>query len=93
MATCLPSLVTRSKNGALIRLVDMLRRLEDCFTSIGRGKIRARVFLKKRPELLFTHCEHHYIFYILREDACPLIIAALHENMNLVTRLKNRFRA
>jgi len=64
--------------------------LEMCFSAIGRGKIRPRLFLKKRPELLFTHCEHHYIFYIGRENDLPLIIAVLHENMNLVARLKNR---
>jgi len=38
--------------------------LESCFVAIGKRKIRSRVFLEKRPELLFTHCEHHYIFYI-----------------------------
>ena len=67
--------------------------LETCFAAIGKGKIRSRVFLKKRPELLFIHCRNHYIFYITRDNNCPLIIAVLHENMNLVTRLKNRLSA
>ena len=66
--------------------------LESCFVAICGGKIRPRIFLKQRPELLFTHCEHHYIFYVLRDDGGPLIIAVLHENMNLVTRLKDRLR-
>lgn len=77
--------------------IDQARRydatLESCFTAIGSGKIRRRVFLKRRPELLFTHCEHHYIFYITRNNHCPLIIAVLHENMNLITRLKKRLGA
>src|SRR6266850_2262628 len=60
--------------------------------AIGQGKIQRRVFSKKRPELLFTHCEHHYIFYMMRHNRCPLIIAVLHENMNLVARLKKRLR-
>ena len=67
--------------------------LHRCFGEIGEGKIRSRVFLKKRAELLFTHCEHHYIFYVMRENSVPLIIAVLHENMNLITRVKNRLRA
>ena len=66
---------------------------ENCFMAIGSGKIRRRVFLKSRPELLFTHCEHHYIFYITRENRCPLIIAVLHENMSLIARLKKRLSA
>jgi len=53
--------------------------LESCLAAIGKGRIRSRVFLEKRPELLFAHCEHHYIFYVLRKDSCPLIIAVLHE--------------
>jgi len=28
--------------------------LETCFITIGSGRIRPRVFLEKRPELLFT---------------------------------------
>jgi len=67
--------------------------LESRFSAIGQGKIQRRVFSKKRPELLFTHCEHHYIFYMMRHNRCPLIIAVLHENMNLVARLKKRLRA
>jgi len=66
--------------------------LEKCFVAIGKGNIRPRLFLKKRPELVYTHCEHHYVFYVQRENGIPLIIAVLHENMNLVTRLKKRFR-
>ncbi|HXT13759.1 MAG TPA: type II toxin-antitoxin system RelE/ParE family toxin [Candidatus Angelobacter sp.] len=65
--------------------------LEDCFSAIAKGKIRPRVFLKRRPELLFTHCEHHYVFYVIKDDGWPLVIAVLHENMNLVARLKQRF--
>jgi toxin ParE1/3/4 len=45
--------------------------LERCFVAIGKGRIRPRLFLKKRPELLFTHCEHHYIFYVRGKTACP----------------------
>ena len=77
--------------------IDQARRynaaLESCFTAIGTGKIRPRIFLQRRPELLFTHCEYHYVFYITRNNRCPLIIAVLHENMNLITRLKNRLSA
>ena len=60
------------------------------FRQIAQNRITARVFLSHRPDLLFTHCEQHYIFYSLRETQCPLIIAIFHERMDLMQRLKNR---
>lgn len=64
--------------------------LENHFKDIGQGKTRTRIFSRKRPELLYTHCEHHYVFYFMREDDCPLIIAVLHEKMQLGAQIKNR---
>jgi len=42
------------------------------------------------PALRMAHCEHHYIFCLQRENSPPLIVAILHERMNLVTRLADR---
>jgi len=64
--------------------------LERYFRAIGHGKVRRRVFSAKRPDLFFTHCEHHYVFYLVREDDCPLIVAVLHEKM---TRCSNQKEA
>ena len=45
------------------------------------------------PEKLrVIRCEHHYVFYCLRKGQCPLIIAVLHENMDLLSRLRARLR-
>lgn len=33
------------------------------FQEIAQGIITPRIFLKRRPDLLFTHCGLHYIFY------------------------------
>jgi toxin ParE1/3/4 len=67
--------------------------LENRFAAIGLGTIQGRIFLKKRPEIRVTHCEHHYIFYLHRNGRCPLIIAVLHESMDLVVRLRKRLKA
>ena len=42
------------------------------------------------PALRMAYCEHHYIFCLRRENAPPLIVAILHERMNLMTRLADR---
>ena len=41
--------------------------------------------------LKVCHCEHHYVFYIcLPGDNQPVIIAVLHERMDMLVRLKTR---
>jgi len=60
------------------------------FRQIAQRRITSRGFLFHRPDLLFTHWEHHYIFYSIREAQCPLIIAVFHERMDLMQRLKDR---
>ena len=42
------------------------------------------------PKLLMAHCEHHYAFALPREGAPALIVAILHERMDLMTRLAER---
>ena len=60
------------------------------FRNISKGHLPPRVFLSHRHDLLFTRCEHHYIFYAPREAHPPLILAVFHENMDLMQRLKER---
>ena len=42
------------------------------------------------PALLMAHCEHHYVFCLLRERSPALIVAIFHERMDLMTRLSDR---
>ena len=58
--------------------------------SIAQGKARLKTFLETRPELQVSRCEHHYVFHLVRENQAPLIIAILHERMNMIDRIRNR---
>jgi len=42
------------------------------------------------PMLRMTHCEHHYIFCLLREGAPASIEGIFHERMDLMARLAER---
>ena len=42
------------------------------------------------PGLRMVLCEHHYIFCLPRDEAPALVIALLHERMDIMTRLKLR---
>jgi len=67
--------------------------LEDHFKAIGKGKAHARRFLDHRPDLLYSRCEHHYVFFQEWGESFPLILAVFHENMDLMTRLRDRLEA
>jgi toxin ParE1/3/4 len=64
--------------------------LDAHFEAIGSGKARTRVFLRHRPELRVSRARNHYVFHLEREKQCPLILAVLHEHMDLLTRLRAR---
>lgn len=42
------------------------------------------------PALRMARCEHHYVFCLPRENAPALIVAILHERMDLMVRLADR---
>lgn len=42
------------------------------------------------PALRMLHCEHHYVFCLPRKRAPALIVAILHERMDLMARLADR---
>lgn len=44
------------------------------------------------PALRMGHCEHHYIFCLPRDDAPALVVALLHERMDLMVRLMDRLK-
>ena len=64
--------------------------LDAHFEVIGNGTVRSRIFLQHRPELRVSRVEHHYVFHLERKKQGPLILAVFHENMDLMTRLRNR---
>jgi plasmid stabilization system protein ParE len=64
--------------------------LESHLRAIGHQTARTKPFLKHRPKLRVSRIEHHYVFHLVREKQCPLILAVLHENMDLMNRLRNR---
>lgn len=45
-----------------------------------------------RPGLRVARCEHHHIFFLARADAPALVVAILHERMDLIVRLGERLR-
>ena len=65
-------------------------RLEMCFQGLAEGRTRSRSFSERVPQVRVTRCQHHYIFYVQPEGRKPLVIALLHERMNMLARLGER---
>jgi toxin ParE1/3/4 len=66
------------------------RQLETCFRGIAEGRLRARDFSERYPQVRVTRCQHHYVFYLHPEGQKPRIFAVLHERMDLLARIGER---
>jgi len=64
--------------------------LEAHFQALARGEVRTRIPIDGRPELTCSRCEHHYVFARRRAHEPLLIVAVLHESMDLMARLRER---
>lgn len=58
--------------------------------AVGHGTFKDMSALY--PALRMVHCEHHYIFCLPRDDAPVLVVALLHERMDLMVRLMHRLK-
>ena len=67
-----------------------LRKLSKCFQKIADHEIVSRTFSKLYPQVFVTRCEHHFVFYLHTKGKPPIILAVLHERMNMLTRLTER---
>ena len=64
--------------------------LEAGFRALAQRRIVPRPFSPAYTDVLVSHCEHHYIFYLHPEGQKPHIVAVFHENMDLLARLAER---
>lgn len=65
-----------------------LNQIEACCEAIGNDQARSKTH-DALPDGVRAHrCEHHYIFWLI--GARPIILAILHERMDLVNCLKDR---
>lgn len=65
-----------------------LDQIKDCCDAIGTGRLRPRSS-ERLPDGVSVHrCQHHYIFWIIID--IPVVIAVLHEKMDVVRRLADR---
>lgn len=76
--------------------VDQARRygenLEAHFEAIAQGEVRLRNVTPTWPDLYVSRCEHHYVFTLRAAQEKPVMIAILHERMDMLRHIEKRLK-
>ncbi|RCK40963.1 plasmid stabilization protein ParE [Thalassospira profundimaris] len=67
-----------------------MARLEQAIVALAAGQGPFKEMSDLFPGLRMIRCEHHYIFCLPRDNEPSLIVAILHERMDLMARLADR---
>ncbi len=67
---------------------DYKQGLSDTFNKIGAQSVVKRKFSQAFPQLLVTKYRYHFIFYITKAKKKPIIIGVIHEQRDIVKKLK-----
>ena len=68
-------------------------KLNRCMEALANGSGLYKSFTAGSFELRMGFYEHHYIFMLPRKNAPALIVAILHERMNIIERIAVRLKA
>lgn len=80
---------TRAKWGeeqARIYVAALQRGMARLSAGEGHSKDMSALY----PQLRMARCEHHFVFCLPRDAAPALVVAILHEQMDLLVRLAGR---
>lgn len=67
-----------------------MAKLGRCLETMATGQGPNKDMTTIHPGLRMARCEHHHVFWLHRSDAPALVVAILHERMDLMTRLADR---
>lgn len=67
-------------------------KLKNGIIRMSQGKGAFREMDDIYPSLRMARIEHHYAFCLLRQNSPVLVVAILHERMDLLSRLADRLK-
>ncbi len=70
--------------------VRYLSALEDHFADLARKDALEKAVFDHRGDYRVSRCQHHYVFFVREDDDRVLVLAVLHENMDLIARFRER---
>tara|TARA_X000000950_G_C13478023_1_gene482541 strand:+ start:179 stop:487 length:309 start_codon:yes stop_codon:yes gene_type:complete len=66
--------------------------LDQCFEAIANGNIIEKPVSENTPDIFYHRMQKHIIFYQTLENNDLIILAILHEKMDLMKRLQERLK-
>lgn len=81
-----------SKNHGKKKVRQYTKALSKCMESMSMGEGFYKEIQNPSSLIRFKHCQHHYIFGLMRKNDSMLIIAILHERMEVMEKLKTRLQ-
>jgi toxin ParE1/3/4 len=67
-------------------------QLRECSERLAMKRARGKNLAALKAGLRSLRCQHHYIFCLFSPDTPPLIVAILHERMDLMARIAERLK-
>ncbi len=67
-----------------------IAKLEQSVEALAKGEGFYKDWSELHPGLRMVLCEHHYVFCLPRHAVPALVVALLHERMDIMARLKAR---
>ena len=69
-----------------------MEQLENCAEDMATGQGYFKEVDDLAPDIRVKHCQHHYIFGLMRDSHPMVIIAVFHERMDLMVQLGKRLQ-
>ena len=69
---------------------DYFLGLQACIEAMAGGRAVVRVAFEDRDDIVFRHSQRHYVFALRERDRPLIVIAVLHESMDLLARVRAR---
>lgn len=66
--------------------------MKKCIYALVSGKGQYTDLSALRPGLRMVRCQHHYVVAVLRDKAPAIVVAVLHERMDLMVRIAERLK-
>lgn len=65
-------------------------QLETHFAALASHDALEKAVFDHREDFRVSRCQHHYVFFVRERSDDVLILAVLHENMDLINRFRER---
>ncbi len=80
------------ENHGVAQTLKYIDSLEKCAVNLATGHGHYKELPEIHPRLRVKHCQHHYIFGVIRKSHPMLVVAILHEGMKIIERVEKRLK-